>query len=383
MKKKTILHIITGLGDGGAEGVLSRLCLNSANFKHEVISLTDEGKYGPTLRSAGINVRCLHLSYSFKFFIDFIKMIYWIRQTSPDVVQTWMYHADFVGGLAARIAGIKSILWNVRMTSFLPIHGKARTKVLIKICAISSRFIPKKIIYCANSALKYHLENGYCDKKSLVIYNGFDLNLFKYTKKDKISIINGIHIKSKYFLLGMVARFDVLKDHNNLFHALSMTRSQGIQFKCLLVGNNMDYNNDKIVQLIKQYNLEDCIILIGPYSNIAKIMNCIDLHILSSSSEGFPNVIAESMACGTPCISTDVGDAKIIINDEAMCCSANDPESLSSLIIDCYYEWKNSPKNWEKRKLNCAKRIKKNFSLRRMIKNYSNIWIKISTAGEL
>ena len=87
------------------------------------------------------------MSYSFKFFIDFIKMIYWIRQTSPDVVQTWMYHADFVGGLAARIAGIKSILWNVRMTSFLPIHGKARTKVLIKICAISSRFIPKKIIY--------------------------------------------------------------------------------------------------------------------------------------------------------------------------------------------------------------------------------------------
>ena len=105
-----ILHIITGLNDGGAEAVLYRLCKFDSAHKHIVVSLMVEGKYGPLLKELGVKLYCLNMPAGRIRFSGMIKLFKLLRQHKPDVIQTWMYHADLIGGVVGRLAGIKNIV---------------------------------------------------------------------------------------------------------------------------------------------------------------------------------------------------------------------------------------------------------------------------------
>lgn len=109
-----IVHVIAGLTDGGAEGVLYRLCLQDQLNTHTVLSLTDGGKYGPLLQTDGIALHCLNMPRGRLTWAGVVRLYRLIRDLRPDVVQTWMYHADFIGGLIAKIAGVRRVYWGVR-----------------------------------------------------------------------------------------------------------------------------------------------------------------------------------------------------------------------------------------------------------------------------
>ena len=126
--------------------------------------------------------------------------------------------------------------------------------------------------------------------------------------------------------------------------------------------------------MIEKYDLFENIILLGERNDIPDIMNLLDIHILSSYSEAFPNVLCEAMACGTPCITTDVGDAAFIIGDTGYVVPIKDPISMSKKIIEMLYEKENNILAWENRKSKCKERIVKNFSIEKMIQNYQIVW---------
>ncbi|MBH0002709.1 glycosyltransferase [Pseudoalteromonas sp. SWYJZ12] len=194
-----VLHVIVGLGDGGAEGVLSRLCLFDDSSKHTVISLMGDGKYGPILRDGGVEVICLGLGQN-KFGIKaFLKLIRIIKKRQPDVVQTWMYHADFIGGLAARLAGVKNICWGVRTSDIS--SESFSTKLVARACSVISNIISSKIICCAESALQSHKKLGYSKEKLLVIRNGYDFNQFNCEKTLPDKVVTDYRIQ-----FGMVGR---------------------------------------------------------------------------------------------------------------------------------------------------------------------------------
>ena len=105
------------------------------------------------------------------------------------------------------------------------------------------------------------------------------------------------------------------------------------------------------------------------------VMNAIDINVLpSSSGEGFPNVLAEAMACGTPCVTTNIGDAALIVDDTGWVSPPNDPIALSNSIIEAIEEKSHDEESWALRKQNCRSRIVENFSLDKMIKNYHLVW---------
>ncbi|WP_240474057.1 glycosyltransferase [Salinivibrio socompensis] len=177
---KKILHVITGLNDGGAESVLYRLCKYDKSNQYIVVSLMDEGKYGPLLEEIGVQVYCLNLST--RPLSALIKLYNLIRQYNPEVVQTWMYHADLIGGVVARLAGYKNVFWNIRHTELKPNESKSSTILIAKFCAKISSLVPKGIVCCANKARNVHIDLGYSGEKMIVIGNGYDLSVF-YPKR--------------------------------------------------------------------------------------------------------------------------------------------------------------------------------------------------------
>lgn len=373
-----ILHVITGLNDGGAEGVLARLCLNCKRAKHVVISLTDAGKYGETLTAADITVRCLGMNPGRPSLFKFLALVRLIKMEQPDVIQTWMYHSDLLGGIAARMAGVKRVFWGIRMSSLEKGKCKRSTILISRVCAALSSWLPEKIVCCANKALDAHVKIGYAASKMVVIRNGYDLSCFRPDVKAGAALRALLKLDAKEFVIGKVGRFDPMKDHFNLLQALALVAQKGFHFKCLLVGKNLTPDNHILMRRMTELGLQDYVVLLGARSDIPAIMNALSLHVLSSSSEGFPNVIAEAMACGTPCVSTDVGDAMEIIGDSKACCPAHNSQALAELIIKMATEQQQCPEAWEARKSFSAKRIADNFSIQGMVEAYEACWFSRS-----
>ena len=368
-----ILHIITSLLDGGAEGVLYRLCTNDTTNEHMVISLRGKGKYGELLTNQGVKVLTLNMKPKEFSIFAFVKLIKILKNENADIIQTWLYHADFFGGIAARLAGKKNLIWNIRHSDFNKKYTKTSLIILIKILSKLSYFLPKKIISCSKNSIKLHTNIGYQSNKMNYVPNGYDLQMFKPNPKKKLLIKNKFNIKNRFTLLGNIARFHPQKDHVNLLRALSIVKKNKIPFKCILVGFGIEKKNKILNNLIQKFNLKNELILLGQQNKINVIMNEIDVNILASGyGEAFPNVVAEAMASGTPCVVTDVGDSSLIVGDTGWVTKTSNSEELANNIKKAIN--KSKSKKWNYLCLKARKRIVKKFSIKKMIVSYNKIW---------
>lgn len=370
-----ILHIITGLGDGGAEGVLYRLITQDSNNTHQVISLTQGGKYEPMLRAQGIDVTCLSLSSGKMTFSSLRQLWKLVRRSKSDVVQTWMYHADLIGGLVARLAGIP-VVWGIRNTALEAGRSSRSTIWTARICAHLSRWIPKQIIVCAQGASKVHAQLGYDQNRMIIIPNGYDVSRFAPDTNARKQLRTDWNTPDQQPVIGMVARLDPYKDHANLFSALQIVARSGINFKCILAGTGMNAQNTALVSLIENMQLSSYVSLLGPRNDIPAVMNALDIHALSSSSEAFPNVLAEAMACGTPCVTTDVGDAALIVGKTGWVVLPQDAQALAQGILQTIQAWRETA-SWSDRQTQCRNRIVETFSLQRMLNRYQQVWEEV------
>lgn len=370
----TILHVISNLGAGGTEAVLYRLCTSDRTNTHIVISLQGEETYGSLLSTAGIIVECLEMPRGSITLKGIIKLAQLIRKYDPDAVQTWMYHADLIGGLVGRIIGIRRIFWGLHSTYLTKDNTKISTIFIARVNAIFSYFVPMRIISCSQKGADSHRTLGYAKSKISVIPNGYNLQQFTPNIKAGSQLRDTLGIPVATPLLGMVARFDVLKDHPNLISALAKLKQNQINFRCILVGDGITESNTKLVSLLQTYKLENYVLLLGQRNDIPAIMSAMDIHVLSSSSEAFPNVLCEAMACGTPCVSTDVGDAKLILGDSGWVVPPKQPELLYQAIAEAITEWRSSDSSWDKRKSLARSHILNNFSIDKMVDRYNRIW---------
>lgn len=370
-----IVHIITGLNNGGAEGVLYRLCKFDTDCEHVVISMMGEGKYGSLLENVGITVHYLNMSRGAVSLISLLKLYKLLLLHRPDVVQTWMYHADLIGGLIAKIAGIKTIFWNVRHSTLEPEKSKRSTRWVAKICALLSGWVPKKIIYCALEARRVHEELGYKMDRAEVIANGYNLTQFAIDDAARLAIRSELGVTDSNIVIGMVGRFDPQKDHYSLIKSVALLRKKTSPLKLVLIGKDLDASNIELNGNIKKYDLDESICLLSQRTDIAAIMNGLDIHVLSSSfGEGFPNVLAEAMACGTPCVTTNLGDAATIVGDTGWVVPPNNSQALANAMFEAIVEKENQPTTWQARRIASRARITDNFSLEKMCNRYVSIW---------
>ncbi|MCD6732481.1 MAG: glycosyltransferase [Burkholderiaceae bacterium] len=369
-----VVHIITGLDSGGAEAVLHRLCCADTADAHTVISLVDDGVFGQPLRDAGITVHCLGMPRS-RVTVDGLRRLWrLLRTVRADVVQTWMYHADLLGGVVARLAGLRRIYWGIRNSDLERGASRLSTIGVARLCALLSRHIPHRIVCCAQRAAAIHAAMGYDASKVVVIPNGYDLGLFKPDAGARGLLREEWRIPDGTCLLGMVGRFDAQKDHCSLLRALELIHRRGIDFRCVLVGTGMSPDNPTLAGWIEAGNLGGRVHLLGRRKDIPAVMNALDVHILSSRfGEAFPNVLAEAMACGTPCVTTDVGDAAEIVGDTGWVVKPDCPEDLATALGEAI-AGVSSRSEWHGRQVTCRARVEERYSIDRMVAAYRETW---------
>lgn len=287
---------------------------------------------------------------------------------SPNtVVQTWMYHADLVGGLVSRAVGHRRIYWGIRNNHLDP--SARKTMLVAKTCAMLSRFVPTGIIACSTSAARYHRELGYQGQLS-VIHNGYDLDHLQIDADAATTLRNELSIDN-CFTFGFVARWDPIKDHKTLFQAIAIwSKTFRGNYNFILVGTDCTPHNKELNRQLRELSLENTTKLLGQREDIVAIMNMLDVHVLSSKSESFPNVIAESMACGTPCLSTNVGDAAEIIGDTGWLVEPESPQALAKGLQAAHTAFQNS----NLPSLACRQRISSKFSSSSMIDAFHSLW---------
>ena len=368
-----IFHIITGLGDGGAEATLYRLCQYDQTNHHSVVALMGRGKYADKLEEIGVSVVTLGIPRGGLAVLPFFRLFNLMRQSQPDVVQTWMYHADLMGGLVARAAGIKTVVWGVRQSRLDPPFAKKTTLWTAKLLAYFSKVVPRRIITCASEALDLHVMLGYHKSKMRYVPNGYPLEKVCLDAVVRRLLRAKLQVPEKKCVLGMVGSFKPFKDHKNLLNALSIVKSRGHLFECWLVGSGVTRENHKLLNWINERDLAGHIVLLGQRDDVPAVMNAIDLHVLSSTTEGFPNVVAEAMACGTPCVVTEVGDAPHIVGDTGWTVPRHDSEALADAMEIAIKEMSNAH-DWEQRGKAARARIEQNFSIERMVAAYVSVW---------
>lgn len=326
-----VLHVIIGLDVGGAELMLQRLVKSSLEDKsqrHTVVSLSNLGTLGPQLRADGIEV----ITLGMKSFLD-VPLASWrvasiIRRRCPDIVQTWMYHADLIGGLAARWAGNRAVIWGIRTTE-VNSRGSRATSVVRQVCARLSRFVPHAIVCAANASRKSHVAVGYDATRMIVVPNGFDTARLVVSKEQRAGLREACGFDAEHIVIGSLGRFHSDKDQKNFVAAAGLLAARHAHVRFLMVGRDLDQQNPELGAWIAETGYQDRFVLLGERRDVPLCLSAMDIFCLSSRTEGFPNVVGEAMCMELPCVVTDVGDAAFLLGDAGLVVPKEDAAALA------------------------------------------------------
>lgn len=332
-----ILHIITGLDVGGAETMLYRLATNMdpGRFESRVVSLVAPGPMGDKLTAAGIPVDSLDMQRGIPSPAGLMKLVRLIRHWRPELVQTWLYHADLAGLIATKLAfplgnGPK-VAWNIRCSYMALNEYRRMTGITLKACATLSG-LPDAVITNSHEARRFHEELGYAPKRFEVIPNGFDTERFKPDEASKREVRNELSIPDNASIVGHVARLDAMKDHQTLVRAAAqVVRETDAVF--VLIGRDVDYGNIDLSTWMREAGLPpERVRLLGERDDIPRLMAAMDVHASSSLGESFPNVVGETMASGIPNAVTDVGDSARLVGETGIVVEPKDAKGLATAI---------------------------------------------------
>ncbi len=363
-----ICHVINGLDEGGAETVLFRLIESSPDLDHVVVSLSGWGKYGGALQSIGVDVIDADMGTSGRKLLGFKALVRLIKGIEPDAIQTWMYQSDLLGGIAGRIAGCRNVAWSIH-NSMVGVSGQPLGRfAIIRICALLSHLIPRAIVSCSQVALRAHEGIGYSDRKLVFVPNGCPIDIFYPRAMARNRIRTEFGVGQSEVLLGIVARLDPQKDYENLLNALEILKGSN-HFKCLLIGAGLDAHS-RLLPGIESRGLLRHVRLVGQRSDIPDVMNALDIFVLSSRTEAFPVVLTEAMACGIPCVTTDVGDSGCIVGDTGWVVPPQSPMRLARALSEAVTSLPDHV-----RQAAARRRIVDNFSVEGMAEAYRRVWL--------
>lgn len=330
-----IAHVINDLNDlhrSGAENFLFRLCERQRGNTHHVISL---GGLGMAARFAeiGVEVDALGLRSILDLPAAIARLTHRLRQLQPDIVQTWLYRADIVGGLAARLAGVPAVVWSIRHGNLATDTNRPLTLLTAKLCAWLSASIPDAILANSAHARSIHEHFGYRSRQFDVIPNGFDLERFRPDPATRQRIRAALGLSEDAFVFGMLGRYVHQKGFAYFVDAAGKLSRSWPSARFVMAGRNVDAQNVELMNAVERNGLADAAIPLGERSDVAELLAAFDaLAFPSIEGEGFPNVLGEAMATGLPCITTDVSDCAAIVGNSGLVVPPRDADALAEAM---------------------------------------------------
>ncbi|HLJ55424.1 MAG TPA: glycosyltransferase, partial [Chthonomonadaceae bacterium] len=296
-----IVHVITGTDVGGAETMLTKLISahDRERFEVRVASVQPSGPIAERISAMGVEVTSLGARNASAAIPAVGALSRSLRHWRPHVVQTWLYHADLIGGIASLLARVPALAWNIRNGTLDAVGSKRSTIMVVRALARLSRRLPKRIVCCSENARSLHVSLGYDAGKMTVIPNGFDLNLFRPDARARDSVRSELGVAADTPLAGLVARYHAQKDHGNFVAAARRVLDRVPRTHFLLCGERVTADNAELAGFIAKSGAPDRFHLLGRRADIPRISAALDVAISASSfGEAFPNVLGEAMACG-------------------------------------------------------------------------------------
>lgn len=371
MTQVRITHVISSLDIGGAEMVLTRLVLASdrRRFAHRVVSLMDLGPLAEPLRNAGIPLVALGMRDSWGAKVLALPRLLGVLRQGSDLVQTWMYHSNLLGGAAAALAGLP-VVWCVRQVD-LDNRIPRSTRAFAWLGGAVSGRVPARIVYNAASGRESHRQAGYADAWACVIPNGFDLDRFHRDPDARVAMRTELGIADSAPVVGLIGRFDPQKDHRTFFAAAALVARERPEVRFVLAGPGVEAGNPTLSAMIAEHGLAAACHLLGARSDVPRLLNAFDVACLSSRGEGLPNTIGEAMACEVPCAATMVGDAAALIGAYGRLAPPRNPTELARALVALL-----ALPPTQRAELGRAARahIQANFSLQSAVAAYEQLW---------
>lgn len=370
--KLRVLHVIGDLDLGGAETLLYRLATwPNPKIEHEVICLGGPGWYSSRLEENGVPVRHLGMTGLASTASAALGLRRHILDSRANVVQSWMYLANVLSSGVARRAGIP-VVWGIHNSSLENVGHRSRVAAYIG--GLTSRWLPSFVINCSAHSARLHAKYGYSAATGAIIPNGYDPSAFFPSDKARAATRKSLKIDDRTFVIGSITRWHSQKDVPTLIRALGLLRERPGRMMGLLIGRGLEEGNAELSRQLEAAGLGDMVRPLGRRSDIRDLARAMDIHVLASRTEAFPNVIAETMLSGTPNVVTDVGDSALIVGDTGWSVAAGNPERLADAIEEAYCEWASRPKQWQKRRSAARERIAENFAFERMAEAYEQVW---------
>jgi glycosyltransferase involved in cell wall biosynthesis len=362
-----VLHVISGLGMGGAERMLKRVVLSdqSNSRRHVVVSLTDEGFFGSKLREAGIELHCLRINQFARLLSALFRLPTLMRRIQPDVVMTWLYHADFVGTIAAVASGVgvHRVVWNLRCSES---ELDFKDRCLIALLGWLSP-LPHGIAANSLAGRRAHEALGYRPRNWFYLPNGLDTDKWRSGPVDRRRVRRDLGIEENTPLIGMVARVDPQKDYGTLLAAANFVVARHPLARFVVVGRKTE-----------TLPTSDWLTLLGERNDIRQLMRALDVFVLSSCyGEGFSNVVTEAMASEVPCVVTDIGDSAILAGASGLVVPPHDPEALAAAINVLLAE---SPETRAERGRRGRETVKQHYGLQPATENYQRVWQSVRSS---
>jgi glycosyltransferase involved in cell wall biosynthesis len=331
-----VLHIITGLGMGGAEKHLLKVLPLMKKTEHIVCSLRNQKETGKKLAEQGIKIYYLSEGKGlFKSIRNFRRII---KYEKPDILCTYLINADLFGRVFGRLFGIKRVICNIRVV-FNEGYFKEVGRLPLFLEKISSGLNTE---YIANSetAKKSLVEKqGIKTSKIKVITNGIDLDNIKNTMNTKAGVANKrrvLGLAKDDLVISCIGRLHEQKGQIYLIRAMHMLiqkDKKNKRLKCLFIGEGE--KRQEYTEEIKRSGLEDNITLLGNRDDTVEIIKASDMFVLPTNYEGMSNAILEAMACKVPIITTNIPENKELISDEreGLLVDTGSPEQIADRII--------------------------------------------------
>ena len=365
-----VAFFITGLTTGGAELMLYQLIAQQPCLQNSlVIGLIGQGELVARFQQLGVTVICLDLKSKHKF-KNLIALYRHLKQYKPDLISTWLPHADVIGSIYAKLLHVP-LIWGIHATHILSKQHSFSSRLSAWLCIHLFKSLPNAIVCCAQSTQQECARIGYPAERLTFIANGFDTQRFKPDSNAHQQLRQQLKLSPNTLIVGHIGRFSTRKNQLGFLQAAKLMTQQLDHVQFVMLGAEVDNTTTALNQAIAELGLQGVVNLLGLQRNTAPFMAGFDLFVCNSSSEAFPLVIGEAMSCAVPCVANAVGDNAYLIADTGLTTHTNQAAEIAEAALTIL-----KLPNEQRALLGQAARtrITQNFSLQQSSTQYLNLF---------